>query len=89
MADKLYRPGNGTEGSSFHCAWCFQCERDINEDCDILARTFAFKVTDKEYPVEWCYGPDGQPQCTAFIYLGDRIPAPRCTRTIDMFVDAA
>lgn len=83
---RSYRPSNGTEGSCFHEAFCFKCERDKNEDCDILARTFAFSIKDKEYPVEWVTDRDG-PRCTAFISLGDQIPKPRCEKTIYMFED--
>ena len=87
-----YRPSNGTEGGSFMCDWCCKCERDRKyqededkgEPCDILSRTFVFDIDDPEYPVEWIYK-DGQPTCTAFIPAGDAVPAPRCTRTEDMF----
>ena len=84
-AGEKFRPSNGTEGELFIDSWCFECQRDTNQDCPIVAATFAFDVTDPEYPSEWQYGPDGQPRCTAFIPIGDPLPTPRCERTEDMF----
>ena len=97
-AGEKYRPSNGTEGECFFAAWCFNCQRDKamregvdieecddNERCDIIANTFAYDVEDPEYPVEWQYGKDGQPCCTAFVQAGDPIPAPRCEHTQDLF----
>lgn len=84
-AGSPYRPSNGTEGACFHEALCFKCERDKNEDCDILARTFAFNIGDKEYPAEWVHDDRGRPTCTAFWPFGEPLPRPRCTRTQDMF----
>lgn len=82
-----YRPSNGTEGACFHEAWCFQCERDKDGDCDILARSF-LRHDSPEYPVEWIHDERGVPSCRAFIALGDEVPRPRCTKTIDMFPEA-
>lgn len=81
---RLYRPSNGTEGGGFIDYWCSQCERDINEDCDILARSFAHDIDEPEYPREWIYDTDG-PRCTAFIERGKPLPPPKDDKTLDMF----
>lgn len=73
LADKLknragskWRPSNGTEGDIFRQSWCDKCKRDINSDCPILGATMMYDVDDDGYPMEWQYGNDGQPVCTAF-----------------------
>ena len=86
-AGEKYQPSNGSEGDMFFNAWCCQCQRDKamregcdidecddNERCDIIARTMAFRTDDDEYPPEWQYGKDGQPCCTAFVPVGEKIP---------------
>lgn len=82
MAD-LYRPSTGTEGADFICAWCQRCARDADEDCDILARTFALEVDAPGYPSEWVIDADG-PRCTAFVPDHEAVPY-RCPDTLDMF----
>lgn len=84
-AGKKFRPSNGTEGECFIDSWCGECARDVDDDCPIVAATFAFDVGDDEYPAEWQYGTDGQPKCTAWVALDDPIPTPRCDQTADMF----
>lgn len=84
-AGEKYQPSNGTEGEVFMSHFCFRCERDKDHDCEILCRSMAFSVEDAEYPIEWQYGADGQPKCTAFIQAGEAISAPRCEHTVDMF----
>ena len=73
FADKLkhragmkWRPSNGTEGDIFMESWCAKCKRDINFDCEIIAKTMVFSFDDERYPKEWQYGEDGQPKCTAY-----------------------
>jgi len=70
----LYRPSNGTEGEWFYGAFCAHCIResasrtenaDPGDGCDILAATYAFGISDPNYPREWRYV-DGKPVCTAF-----------------------
>lgn len=65
-----YRPSNGTEGAGFMSRFCDQCRNDdggVGETvCEIIGNTMAYDVDDPEYPDAWCYGQDGQPQCTAF-----------------------
>lgn len=96
-----YRPSNGDEGMHFIESWCGGCARDKamregadlddcddNEVCRIIGLTFAHDVNDPEYPVEWQYGKDGQPCCTAFVPVGQPIPV-KDDHTIDMFEGAA
>lgn len=97
-AGEKYRPSNGTEGEVFFDCWCRHCQRDKamregvdidecddNERCDIIAKTFCHDVKDAEYPIEWQYGKDGQPRCTAYINAGEAIPTPRCSNTKELF----
>jgi len=97
-----YRPSNGTEGECFFSAWCRKCARDKAmsegknlddcsepEVCRIIADTFAYDVSDPNYPKEWIHDSRGFPSCTAFIPLGEAIPLQRCTRTLDMFPEGA
>ena len=98
-AGQKYQPSNGTEGECFFAAWCSKCQRDKsmregcdfdecdeNECCNIIANTMAFSVDDPEYPVEWQYGEDGQPCCTAFVPAGETIPEQRCAHTMELFL---
>lgn len=82
-----YQPSNGTEGTCFHEEFCFQCERDRDGNCQILADSFR-RQDDPKFPREWVYDEKGWPTCKAFVQLGDPIPPPRDDRTIDMFGDA-
>lgn len=101
-AGQKYRPSNGTEGAVFMEAWCCRCQRDRsmregepvdecddNELCPIIGDTMAYSTEDPGYPVEWQYGKDGQPCCTAFIPAGDPVPPTRCEHTADMFGGAS
>ncbi|BAS55304.1 hypothetical protein NIES2135_54180 [Leptolyngbya boryana NIES-2135] len=56
---KPYRPSNGTEGEIFMRRWCERCEKDVNEDCSILAQSMLGEVD------EWQYWGD-KPLCTAW-----------------------
>lgn len=96
IAGSKYQPSNGTEGEIFIDSWCGSCARsgapgrpdDAGEEiigCSITGRTMAFSPEDDEYPVEWQYGADGQPRCTAWVAEGEPIPTPRCQQTLDMF----
>ena len=60
-----YRPASGTEGMDFIAKWCGRCACDHNEDCPILAATFALAPDHPDYPAEWRYE-RGEPVCTAF-----------------------
>lgn len=84
MTTEKYRPSNGTEGEGFISAWCCKCERDINDDCPIVAATFCYDVDDPEYPKEWVRDKSG-PRCSAFVPLGEPVPTARCSQTQDMF----
>lgn len=96
MAEK-YRPSSGTEGMAFFSQWCERCARDKHmsegkpfeecaddEVCSIIGDTFAYKVDDPKYPVEWIVDADG-PKCTAFVPAGSDVPRSRCEKTVDMF----
>jgi hypothetical protein len=94
---QLYRPSNGTQGESFICDWCGTCARDTamnqgrpldeaddDNRCGILGATFAYDQDHPNYPREWCYAPDGHPQCTAHIPVGQPVPPPRCPHTLEL-----
>ena len=67
-----YQPSNGTEGDAFMSHFCDRCKKDAEyretgeNSCVIVAKAFAYDKDDPGYPVEWQYGDDGQPTCTAF-----------------------
>jgi len=97
-AGEKYQPSNGTEGECFFASWCNQCARDKsmngekdwddcapNEICLIISNSMAYSPSDPEYPIEWQYGKDGQPCCTAFTPKDSPIPEPRCEHTADIF----
>jgi hypothetical protein len=69
-AGKKYRPANGEEGEHFMRAYCYCCTKgdtpDAPGECDMVERSFWLDIDDPDYPVEWQYGVDGQPKCTAF-----------------------
>lgn len=65
-AGEKYRPSNGSEGDMFFSRWCAHCTKDEDENCSLILASLMCDVDDPEYPVEWCYGEDGQPKCTAF-----------------------
>jgi len=69
LANKPYRPANGTEGDIFKKRFCDKC---IHENCDegvyceILTDAECFQVNDFEYPKEWVHDENGCPTCTKF-----------------------
>lgn len=67
MAERPYRPSNGTEGMSFMEHWCDRCISDtVGDGCQILADTFVYDVDDPRYPQEWRCD-DGEAWCRAFL----------------------
>ncbi|MGE5319653.1 MAG: hypothetical protein ACM3KD_05695 [Hyphomicrobiaceae bacterium] len=56
-------------------------ECDDNELCEIIAASYRGEAA------EWRRMPDGSATCLAFVPASEKIPAPRCPRTRDMFVD--
>lgn len=97
-AGEKWRPSNGTEGDVFMSMNCHQCEfgkfmregmhfddAEEHERCAIVGVTFVLDVEDEGYPVEWQYGTDGQPTCTAFHQEGEPHLPERCAHTVDMF----
>lgn len=83
MITRPYRPACGAEGYDFIDSWCGHCQRDENEDCPIVAASFAFDIRDPNYPKEWVQDDVSGPRCTAFAPYGEPIPY-RCTDTLDM-----
>jgi hypothetical protein len=79
--DEKYRPSNGNEGEMFMSRWCEHCKAEegyangTGDSCPILVNVMCYSVDEPEYPSEWRYGPDGQPECASFL---DRdAPPPR------------
>lgn len=92
LPGEQWEPSNGTEGYSFLESWCGKCARDRamregveidecddDERCEIIGASFRGEA------VEWREMPDGEVKCIAFVPAGERIPEPRCVRTLDMF----
>lgn len=85
---KKYRPANGTEGAIFIDSFCGNCVHDKafrdgdGDSCPIVANSLMFDIHEDEYPVEWVYGEDGYPTCTAF---EDENVNVRCKHTVEMF----
>ena len=63
---ETFHPCNGSEGSAFINHFCSRCEKDLQEDCEVLTATMILMQTDSEYPKEWVYNENGNPTCTAF-----------------------
>lgn len=93
-AGQQYEPSNGTEGEAFIGTWCERCARDKDMNgtchaegrdpgdddwCPILVASFRGEAK------EWVFDAEGMPTCTAFVPMGEPIPAPRCDKTVDMF----
>jgi hypothetical protein len=57
-----------------------EADKDPDAYCQILGKSF----TVDELP-EWVFNAEGWPTCTAFVQMGETIPAPCCERTIDLF----
>ena len=72
QAGKPYHPSNGTEGSMFEEIFCFKCTKfpisdTAKNQCGIWQRACAYFPSDKKYPKQWRYAPDGGgPECTSF-----------------------
>lgn len=77
IAGKKYTPSNGMEGGLFYHCYCASCVKDEEfrqtgfNSCEILRNTMMHNVKDEEYPVQWVYGDDGQPVCTAHEKMAD------------------
>ena len=65
-AGKKWRPSNGTEGYLFMDAFCKNCTKDKDNNCQIIWLSMRFNTNDDEYPIQWQYSEDGQPTCTEF-----------------------
>lgn len=66
LSGQKYRPSNGFEGEIFMERFCYRCQKDKDQNCEIILGTMVFGVDEEEYPLEWQYGSDGQPICTSF-----------------------
>lgn len=80
-----FRPDSGTIGMDFTCRWCSRCKLDVNDDCEILAMTFAVAVDHPDYPREWTFE-RGEPVCMAFEAI-DPLDQPQmaCAAVRDLF----
>lgn len=67
LPGEQWKPSNGTVGYSFVAHYCGDCERNRDDDCDILARSFCGEA------VEWRSTDEGQ-FCMAHVPLGDSLP---------------
>ena len=84
-----YKPDSIDEADHFYETWCDNCihdkayrESERGEDgCPIIAKAFAYPITDDEYPRELVFK-DNMPVCTSF---SDEEKPYRCDKTIDMF----
>lgn len=65
-----YRPANAWEYADFQERFCVVCERDIDEECQIIPNAMCYPVDDPNYPREWVYDARGVPCCTAFREVG-------------------
>lgn len=76
LPGEQWKPSNGTLGHSFVANVCGNCERDRNEDCDILARSFCGEA------VEWRRTEEQGCFCMAYVPKGEALPQPRCPHTL-------
>lgn len=74
LPGEQWKPSNGTVGYSFVTEVCGACERERDERCAVLARSFRGQA------VEWRSTNIGQ-ICVAFVPAGEPIPTPPCPHT--------
>lgn len=67
LPGEQWTPTNGTVGYSFIAHYCSNCERNCNDDCDVMARSFCGEA------VEWRSTEEGQ-FCMAYAPLGEGLP---------------
>lgn len=68
LPGEQWKPSNGTVGHSFVSNVCGTCERDHDEDCDILARSFRGEA------VEWRRTKENGCFCMAYVPAGEQLP---------------
>ncbi|WP_241120642.1 hypothetical protein [Achromobacter xylosoxidans] len=68
LPGEQWKPSNGTVGYSFVSDACGTCERDHDEDCDILARSFRGDA------VEWRRTEEDGCFCMAYVPAGEQLP---------------
>ncbi|WP_426789179.1 hypothetical protein [Achromobacter xylosoxidans] len=78
LPGEQWTPSNGTVGHSFIAEVCDVCERDQDEDCDILARSFRGEA------VEWRRTKEEGCFCMAYVPVGERLPEPPCPHTASL-----
>lgn len=87
---KKYKPDTEAKAFGFLATWCDKCARDKDfrqsgkDGCEILIKVMATPVDNQDYPVQWHYDVDGNPECSAFIGKEDKTNY-RCDKTEDMF----
>lgn len=86
LANKPYRPSNGTEGEIFMGAYCEKCAKQSEDNpCPIAGAAFFNDIDADDYPEEWTHDAEGWPTCTAFeLPSSEPRPPPRCKQTIEM-----
>lgn len=72
FAENLYRPSNGSEGCGFTSCFCDNCihenpDPESGKKCELLTSSMLYYPTEKGYPMEWNYDPEGNPRCTKFV----------------------
>lgn len=76
LPGEQWKPSNGTVGYSFVADVCGNCERDRDEDCDILARSFRGEA------IEWRRTEERGCFCLAYVPRGEALPQPPCPHTL-------
>lgn len=61
-----YRPANAEEGEDFIMQWCERCEKWDDGGCPIFIATQFITEEEPNYPSEWRYGKDDEPECSAY-----------------------
>jgi hypothetical protein len=78
LPGEQWEPSNGTVGYSFVADVCGDCQRDADEDCPILARSFRGEA------VEWRRTDDDGCYCMFYQPLGEPAPATTCAHTLPL-----
>lgn len=78
LPGEQWKPSNGTVGYSFVAGVCGSCERDRDEDCAILARSFRGEA------VEWRRTDEDGCFCMAYVPRGEAAPELPCPHTLPL-----
>lgn len=83
LPGEQWKPSNGTVGYSFVADVCGTCDRDHDENCGILARSFRGEAVEwRRTEADGCF-------CMAYVPKGERLPEPPCPHTMALPLDAA